>query len=558
MTKEAPAADGPRKGLDGSANLSTAGLNLSILCHCSCTGAGAETQVVNNHDVCMGFTPGDALSEHLGEINTEPQVVAVPASAPAPSRPPGERGIITYCAEINMPLAGPALREGEVWHLLPDEGQNFEKVTLALHVNGFAIKPMDPGRRTSLIAWSPFSLVQACRLHNTKADAALPFLRLFKVSVFHHGTTHFFAAEGEGADADRARWVADIARALRTLTQSLFPFFSLCMSPVLGAEWTATRLLAGYMVLCNNQDVSLVYCELHAHKDCAAAFVAYKDDYCDARIMHVSIGVHTCVSERVGVDCSCFSVDGHHFSTRSCMEKTLWLRAISNVKVKLRHRAENPSSTELAHYRAAIFESSKDIRCPSDDCLTRYPLLPRRAVRRGLPPPALQADERGSAENAGNDHAEGNHKVPCVAIGPPISGGALSQTTNHTPQQAAVCSDETVDGENDSKVVSLGTAPSQAVPEVSVNRSPSTPGARLNGPTSKPPQLPLQDGHVGEANAVAQEEANDGFEEASAEPVELPQPPRTIALAMHSNDRPPRTTETSQDEPPVFIEEESV
>ena len=38
------------------------------------------------------------------------------------------------------------------------------------------------------------------------------------------------------------------------------------------------------------------------------------------------------VSERVGIDCSCFSLGDHHFSTRTCAEKMLWLRAISNVK----------------------------------------------------------------------------------------------------------------------------------------------------------------------------------------------------------------------------------
>jgi len=32
---------------------------------------------------------------------------------------------------------------------------------------------------------------------------------LVKVSVFHHGLTHFFATHGVGADTERARWVAD-------------------------------------------------------------------------------------------------------------------------------------------------------------------------------------------------------------------------------------------------------------------------------------------------------------------------------------------------------------
>ena len=37
----------------------------------------------------------------------------------------------------------------------------------------------------------------------------------------------------------------------------------------------------------------------------------------------------------MGIDCSCFSLGDHHFSTRTCAEKMLWLRAISNVKAQL-------------------------------------------------------------------------------------------------------------------------------------------------------------------------------------------------------------------------------
>jgi len=173
-----------------------------------------------------------------------------------------------------------------------------------------------------------------------------------------------------------AGWVADVARVLRSLTSSLFPPYRIRADPVSGAAWTSTRLVAGYMLMCDNQDVALVYCELHTHWDFAAAFAVYEDECCDTRVMHVSMGVHTCISERVGVDCSCFSIDGHHFSARTSAEKSFWLRAISNVKVKLRHRTGNPSVQELAHYRASVAENARFIK--PDSCEASKPVLQRR------------------------------------------------------------------------------------------------------------------------------------------------------------------------------------
>merc|ERR1719329_1825908 len=179
---------------------------------------------------------------------------------------------------------------------------------MSLYANGFSIKPEN--QRKHCISWSPFSLVQACRLHSVEADERLPWLRLMKVSVFAHGATHFFATQGDTADTDRARWVADIARSIRVLTLSLFPSFELSADPVPGLAWTSTRLLAGYLLLSEEDGVSLLYCELHAQMDGAAAFAAYEDECCDAVVMRLGIGVHTNVSERVGVDCSCFSING--------------------------------------------------------------------------------------------------------------------------------------------------------------------------------------------------------------------------------------------------------
>jgi len=298
-----------------------------------------------------------------------------------PSDPqPSEAGLVSYEVTLSQQLVGPPLRVGQVWYLPTEEGRNFEKATLSLHCNGVRVDPKSDDVAFS-IAWSPFSLIQSCRMHTVEADAKLPGTRIFKVSVFHHGATQFFATHGPEAASERAYWVADIARTLRVLTQSLFPHFTMRTDPLPGASWTDTRLLAGYLVLCDDQGVTLLYCELHSHCDGATVFAAYEDELCSAQVVRIGINIQTAVSERVGVDCSCFSVDGYHFTTRTCSEKALWLRAISNVKVKIRHCAPNPTPEDLVHFRASITEQTQNVWAA--DCgFTRSALLPKREVRR--------------------------------------------------------------------------------------------------------------------------------------------------------------------------------
>lgn len=182
----------------------------------------------------------------------------------------------------------------------------------------------------------------------------------------------------------RARWVAEIARGLRSLTQSLFPPFSIRVAPVRGMSWTDTRLLAGYLLLCIHDGVVVVYAELHAHKEQAAKFIAYENESCETRIVRMEIDTHTVVSERIGVNCSCFSFEGYHFTARSVEEKLLWLRAISNVKVKLKHRSPSPTDEELRHYRQAIMECAKNTILPVG-LPKEGPLLPRSSSGKPAP-----------------------------------------------------------------------------------------------------------------------------------------------------------------------------
>jgi len=337
---------------------------LSVLCNATSTCA----------DNSGGVPFGDGGDDDFPEEEDES----------CPPRPPGRprEGPVIFLADSDLPLMEPVIREGEVLHLSPEDGRSFRQVRLSLYANGISIAPTDSGDTTPVISvsWSPFSLVQACRLHSVQADESQPWMRLFKVSIFHHGLTHFFATQGEKADMERARWVADVSRTLRVLTQSLFPAFSISVDPHKGASWTATRLLAGYLLLYDDLGVSRVYGELHAHCDSFAAFAAYEDDCCDVQVVHLTIDIQTGVSDHVGIDCSCFGLGDHHFSARTCAEKMLWLRAISNVKVKLRHWASNPSRTELRHYRASILEHARGLLTPVEgDVSSRGPLLPRRS-----------------------------------------------------------------------------------------------------------------------------------------------------------------------------------
>eukprot|EP00927_Polykrikos_kofoidii_P062047 TRINITY_DN56870_c0_g1_i1.p1 TRINITY_DN56870_c0_g1~~TRINITY_DN56870_c0_g1_i1.p1 ORF type:complete len:603 (-),score=91.44 TRINITY_DN56870_c0_g1_i1:38-1846(-) len=304
-------------------------------------------------------------------------------------------GLVSYISELDQELIGPPLREGEVWHYVPEEDEidesckQFHRADLTLYANGFAISPFNGPMRT--YGLSPFSLVQACRMHSVEADQSVPWLRLFKVSIFQHGSTHFFAMHVNAemhAEFQRSRWVADISRTVRILTQSLFPSYMIRPDPLPGRTWTDTRLLAGYLLLCDDCGVSLVYGELHAPMNNSALFTAYEDETCDTQVVRANILSDTCVTERVGVDCGCFSLDGYHFAARTCSEKIFWLRAISNVKVKIRHESPNPTPEELAQYRAAIREYAKDAlldkRADSKEGeFTRKPLLqPRNTARR--------------------------------------------------------------------------------------------------------------------------------------------------------------------------------
>lgn len=268
-----------------------------------------------------------------------------------------DSGIVTYATDLNFPVFGPQVRRGEVWHLPPNGAKIFARAILCLYKNGFILTDLE-GAELQSLSWSPFSVVQSCRLHNAAADKSQPLLRTFRVFIFSQAWCHLFAVEGPDADAERAQWVAEISCVLRIVTQSLFPPFSIAATPLLDARWTSTRLLAGYLLLCHQTGVLLLYCELHTHWDAAAAFNAYVDESCTSQVLALKIRESTVISEVIGVNCSCFSIHGKHFSARTNAEKVFWLRAMGNIQVKIQHHAPNPTQNQIAAYRESVMSSA--------------------------------------------------------------------------------------------------------------------------------------------------------------------------------------------------------
>merc|ERR1712039_727948 len=111
--------------------------------------------------------------------------------------------------------------------------------------------------------------------------------------------------------------------------------------------------------------------------------------------------------EKVGINCSCFSVEDHQFSTRTLAERKLWLRAISNLKVKLQNRAPRPTAEDLANYRAAIREHVTSIK--ETTFLAMDPLLARIMCKSRV---------SANAEPLGNDSCVASERSVGGAIVP--------------------------------------------------------------------------------------------------------------------------------------------
>mmetsp|Transcript_30371 Transcript_30371/g.66508 ORF Transcript_30371/g.66508 Transcript_30371/m.66508 type:complete len:439 (-) Transcript_30371:25-1341(-) len=329
------------------------------LCRCICGARKGD------------LDPGKGLSEH--DIFSE---VAEDVSFHQSQH----TGLLLYLDSADQPLRGVPIREGPLFLLSAEEEV---QITLSLHINGLAFNHR--GREVS-VSLSPFSLVRNCKFQNSDLGGAeLADFKCFKVSLFTLNICFYFGVRSKDdreAEDDRSQWVHHISRAMRLVTQSLFPPHRIACDPVGSMGSTHRRLMAGYLLHSDGGSVaSVLYCELHPQSsDGTAKLVLYENELCEEHVVDVYITERSCCSEKVGIDCACFSVEDHLFSSRTLPERRLWLRAISNLKVKLQNRAPSPTQEELVHYRIAIQEhirtSGKGFAThsyePMDALLKRY------------------------------------------------------------------------------------------------------------------------------------------------------------------------------------------
>jgi hypothetical protein len=309
---------------------------------------------------------------------------------------PKVKGFPTYSSAPDQPLLGVPIREGGLWHLSTQD--RFEPVTYALYVNGFSFSTQD-GLEAS-VSLSPFSLVRNCRFQS----GACSQLKSFKVSLLDHDPCCYFAVRSiceREAEEERSDWVLGISHTILLITDSILPNYISC-DPVPDLPVTYDRLLAGYLIHRDDAgSISVLFCELHAHKEELARFVLYENQTCATPIMDIIITESSVCCDIVGINCSCFVVDSHHFASQTPSERKLWLRALSNVKVKIQNKAPQPTDDELQYYRDSIREHILAMQATQEPRISSDPLL-NRCSRKSLhvvgdgdlePPAAPPADD---------------------------------------------------------------------------------------------------------------------------------------------------------------------
>jgi len=314
----------------------------------------------------------------------------------------------TYSAEPNQPLLGLPLREGCLWHLTTQD--NFEPVTFSLYVNGIAFC-MSNGMEAS-VSLSPFSLVRNCRFQVGECSK----LKSFKISIIEQEVCCYFAVRSScerAAEEERSSWVLSISQSIMLITSSLIPAVSITCDPLLHAPHTGHRLLAGYLVYRDQQCISVVFAELSAHDAGKARFAVYEDHMCKRLVLDIKITDVAVCCDAVGVNSSCFDVDYHNFASSTPSERKLWLRALSNVQVKIRNGAPVPTFEELEYFRQAIRENIRAAQATAAPRVSGGPLL-ARYVRKFA---KVQAADSGTGGDQGGESRSPSKDARCVVNG---------------------------------------------------------------------------------------------------------------------------------------------
>mmetsp|Transcript_64879 Transcript_64879/g.200948 ORF Transcript_64879/g.200948 Transcript_64879/m.200948 type:complete len:369 (-) Transcript_64879:25-1131(-) len=356
---------------------------------CRCFCSSGEPNDIRAPEIDAG-SPGSPAPKRAGD---EEPVKPSDAEDPCPQEKAANP--VSYSTAFSQPLRGVPIREDGLWLLSVENDcvQDITKVTLALYVNGFSFVHKEKERSFTL---SPFTLVRPCRFYDDKRGVDVSGLKCFKVALFAAGALLYFAvgsreAEEKLAEEERQRWATDISCTVQLVTQSLFPAFAISCDPLEAVSQTQRRLMAGYLISGPTPSSAvLLFCELQPQSHGQARLALYDSEGCGLMVMAVFITENSTCVEKVGLNCSCFSVGEHLFAARTPEERRLWLRVISNVKAKLRNRAPSPTDLELQQYRTAIKEHLHRAEAAAPAVSPgREPLLSRTGVpTTPLPPPA--------------------------------------------------------------------------------------------------------------------------------------------------------------------------
>lgn len=314
-------------------------------CRCLCNGR--DQDVASDHPT---LPVGEPVHDEAVVRDSSVQYVV---SDKQPSNP------VAYNGSFSQPLRGVPIREGSIW-LLGVENDcvaEITKVALSLYVNGLSFVYRD---RECSFSLSPFTLVRPCRFFDDEKGLSVSSYKCFKVALFALGVLLYFAVGGKEekeAEEERQRWAVDISCTVQLVTQSLFPPYEVSCDPIEDVPQTERRLMAGYLIFAPTpQTAVLLFCELQPQNEGKARLALYDSIACGALVRDIFITEQSSCVEKVGLNCSCFSIGEHAFAARTPEERRLWLRVISNVKAKLRNKAPSPTAIELRQYRCAIKE----------------------------------------------------------------------------------------------------------------------------------------------------------------------------------------------------------
>jgi len=334
----------------------------------------------SDHQACSLL---ERMEDSPVPIRLSPLTREPTATAPTPRRPDPGQMLVTRRSSVKDPVGGIPFGSGEL-SLLDEMCGELIPCTAIVFSTGLYLTEHGSGKLRSF-AWSPFSvLIKTDGRCSSAADEAG-----FALSIPTQGRHLQFACQGPDAAEQRQRGLVEMSVALRSHIRAAFPGVDPAVEPLEDVPETKGRILASYLLLREEENtlISVPYCELRAWCKGFAQLVFYSDETCTQQMLAMAITAKTRIFERSGEDCSSFAVDGHSFCARSFEEKQIWLRALSNVKVKLQNDAPDPSPEELRMFREAVCEKVLEVKATE---VTRdmgsAPVLPipsPRGKRRG-------------------------------------------------------------------------------------------------------------------------------------------------------------------------------